>query len=505
MGGDATAGPASVTSRTLELATAPTATVDVLFDDQRVLSAAPREFHEQHSGCRLDWPVTLWPFLRGSTRLVVREHVGGRTLVDAEVSFDAEPHRTAVVDDQGRGLAVDKLGKISPMFDTVDAETTQLLVQTAGRLIADLVDFGVAAFVGYGTLLGAVRGGKLIRHDNDLDLIYFSELTDPASIAFESLAMERFLTGRGWQMDRSRSAFIRAQVPGDPLGSGFIDIFVAFHDGERLYLDQFVWADVAKDSIVPVGQVTLEGIEIAAPRDPAPLLAATYGRDYLVPDPAFKYHRSPELIRATRAWFGNHRLRRPWWERYLQVLHPRPPEVSDLARRAAERLDPDALVVDIGFGHGSDALWLARRGTRVVAVDYVAGSVTALARVAEREGLPVSARQMSLCNVRTCLGLGALLAGEDRPDLTVLMCRDVLDVVEPDARTNFLLLARTALRPGGRALVSFRTALPEADLDQPGVRALDVERFLEEALASGARLLSRDDSAGRSTLELAWR
>ena len=56
---------------------------------------------------------------------------------------------------------------------------------------------GVPAFICYGTLLGAVRNGKLIGHDNDIDIAYVSEHPHPVDVVREGYRVERVLRDDG--------------------------------------------------------------------------------------------------------------------------------------------------------------------------------------------------------------------------------------------------------------------------------------------------------------------
>lgn len=499
---DRATGPTLVSVNQSELVAteAPAGPVDLLFDGRRILSFGPRDLRAVPGGVRYPWPVRLRPYLRGHTDLTLRDHLSGSILFEAPVAFDTTPGRTRVVDRSGMPLAVDKGGNVGPMFEGAREKMLPVLLDTAEQLIAAITEFGAVAFVGYGTLLGAVRNGKVIGHDNDVDLICFSRHPDPVGLLLESLALERFLRQRGWEIDRPRGSFIRVAT-----SQGYLDVFHAFHDGERLYIDQFVWADVPVDAIVPAGTIMLEGRAIAAPRDPGRVLAGIYGPEYLTPDPSFKHRPRHELRRATRAWFGNHRYGRKEWREWATVIHPDEPAVTDLARMVAEQSAPGDTIVDLGCGHGQDSIWLARRGFRVVGTDHVPESAQRLRSSARELHLPLEGWCFSFHGAAKSLMYGALVAATTDPRSLTLIANDLLDVLPVEGRENFWQFARTALLPGGALMVSIRND-PGADHpEQPRVsNPPDPGELLAEGGSHGARVISRHDEDGRTTATIVF-
>lgn len=484
----------------ITLADLPGEVVDVRFDGQRVFSAAPADFKPVNGGFHARWPAGLKPYLRGVTDLAVTTHLSGEVLLEQPLKLGGSRDRISVRDSQGRPLSVTKFGVVTRTFTDTDASTAHDLAANVARLTRDVNEFGVTAFVAFGSLLGAVRNGRLIGHDTDADIAYVSNHQHPTEVGLESFALERFLLSRGWGTERLRIGLLRAVFTDNSGEPQRIDIFTGVHDGARLMIDHFVWAELPMSSLEPLGTVTLEGVEIDAPHDPAALLTATYGPSYLVPDPSFKYEHTLAHDRASYAWLGFYRYRRGPWRRQLrQAAGTRGSRPSSLAQRVSKESSEAATVVDVGCGLGTDARWLAARRYRVLALDYV-DAVTSSQR--DESSPSPEFRRVSLYDTRQTLAAATRLAGE--PGDLVVMARDLLDVLMPDGRTNFWLFCRTALIRRGRLYLEFRTRKRASGSGQPGFRPLKADRVVEQARAHGAHVISREDDKDRTVLVLGW-
>ena len=246
----------------------PESVLDVYFGEHRVFSVAPSSVVTRHGQAHLEWPRSLKQHLRGSTQLRVMEHVSGKVLIDEPIQLGSCTEPISVTDRRGRPLAVDKFGGLVRMFAEADESTAHHLAVEVGRLAEDVNDFGVAGFLAYGSLLGAVRTGRLIGHDTDVDMAYLSNHDHPADIARESFALERFLTDRGWTIERMRIGLVRAVFADQAGDVRHIDIFIAVHDGSRFYLDPYVFVELPRSAIVPLSTVTFEGVRLPAPAEP---------------------------------------------------------------------------------------------------------------------------------------------------------------------------------------------------------------------------------------------
>ncbi|MEV2251734.1 class I SAM-dependent methyltransferase [Streptomyces sp. NPDC050147] len=130
-----------------------------------------------------------------------------------------------------------------------------------------------------------------------------------------------------------------------------------------------------------------------------------------------------------------------FWERHYRSRRPGAARVNPLLAETVSSLDPGA-ALDLGCGAGGDAIWLARQGWRVTAVDI---SATAVERVRER------ARELGIADRVTA----------ERHDLADSFPAGRFDLVSaqyfhtplPLPRARVLRSAARALRPGGHLLI----------------------------------------------------
>ncbi len=188
-------------------------------------------------------------------------------------------------------------------------------------MIAALRDVGVEAFLAYGTLLGAVREGKVIGNDSDADLGYVSHHTHPVDVIRESFRIQRALIGLGYRITRYSALAFKVDVDeGDGVVRG-LDVFGGFLMDGHLHLMGEIREPFEESWIFPLGTTTLEGRTFPAPADPDRLLTATYGASWRVPDPAFHFAPPATTVRRLNGWFRGLRVGRARWDRiYSRVL-----------------------------------------------------------------------------------------------------------------------------------------------------------------------------------------
>jgi SAM-dependent methyltransferase len=435
-------------------------TYDVSFNGRHVWSLVPgRDAKLRDQGYVVAWPKALGRFLSGRADVALRRHVDQDLVaVTSFVFAGREDQLVEITGAQGEALILDKWGRLTKPLSGEGSRLVELLLDEVESLLRFLDDqVGVPAFICYGTLLGAVRNGRLIGHDNDVDIAYLSDKAFPVDVVREGFRVERMLKAAGWRVRRGSGTRLNVQVR---LGDGsvrFVDIFTAHWVEGRLYIPSDTGFELPRTTMLPLTTVELHGRPLPAPADPETLLAATYGEGWRVPDPAFQYSTPTWLSRRLGGWFGGLMARRKHWDSfYAGQWRAVPKKPSAFARWVAVEYPSQRRLVDVGSGTGRDALWFAERhGRPVLGVDFSFKALRRAGKRAERRGLPAAFEELNLHDLRAVLALGARLAHEPEPcDVFV---RLTMNGLEPQGQQHVIRLASMALRRGGSLFLEFRT------------------------------------------------
>lgn len=165
------------------------------------------------------------------------------------------------------------------------------------RYLRDLVDvlttMGHRAFLNSGTLLGFVREGDLIGHDDDIDLglVLTAGTTSDAAVEWVRVIDRLGRSGLlhpGWEEQTIYHA--KMMVPGrEPAGCPRVDLFPAWVVDDSVYVWPHTFGTVAADSLLPLGQQSAHGVDLPVPHRPMDLLASNYGPGWRHPDPAWAF------------------------------------------------------------------------------------------------------------------------------------------------------------------------------------------------------------------------
>jgi hypothetical protein len=473
--------------------------LDVLFDGRRIWSFwLMRDGEPSGGGYVVRWPSALRRFLHGTTRLSVVEHVTGTVVFDEEVRLGEGEQRIAVVNDRGLPLGIDKSLRLAQTFDTRSPEHVKPLLDSIEEVLGALKKAGIDAFPAYGTLLGAVRGGQLIGHDSDADLGYVSEHTQPVDVVRESFRLQRSLADMGYRITRYSGGAFKVDVEEADGSVRGLDVFGGFLFDGYLHLMGEIRTPFEREWIFPLGTCTLEGRVLPAPADTDKFLTATYGPDWRVPDPAYKFGTPESTHRRLDGWFRGTRVKREAWDRTYSRLPTEPPtiEPSPFAEWVVAREGGvPATVIDIGCGRAVDDLWLARQGAKVVGLDYAIRGSLPVAELAADEDVDLELRSMNLCELRSVLTEGARIAR--LPGRRVVTARNIADATNRVGRAHLWRACEMMLRgapEGGRLYVETVVARGQDDpfTRDNHLRTLPVRMVAQELEARGATVVARE-------------
>jgi SAM-dependent methyltransferase len=461
--------PSEVDAQGIVLHDAPSVPLLVHFDEQYVWSFTPgRDGVVEGQSFRIAWPAAMGPFLSGRTRVRVASYDGDVVLHDAEVAFGAGVDRVALVDEQGAPLSVDKVGHLTRAFEETPQSIKQEMLEATLTVLTALKErCGVEGYLCYGALLGAVRQGTMLGHDSDVDLCYYSRHTTPADIIAESFRIQRELRALGWRILRMSAADTKVLWELSDGTISHIDIFPAFTVAGTFY--QFGNRNGSFDvdaHLLPLGTITLEGVEFPAPRHPEEMLSFVYGPHWRVPDPGFRYQDDPLGTRRLDGWFRGLRSEVPAWSAIFKgdAVDRVPAGPSSFARWVEPQLGEGAAVVDVGAGTGRDALWLGAQGHRVLATDFSLPSMTHIKTRRDALGEDrVTAELFILNDTRRLMSLVVALSRDPHH----LYARGLIGSLDSSARQNLFRLAGAVLRGGQSLFLEFSAAVPGADLPLP--------------------------------------
>jgi SAM-dependent methyltransferase len=477
--------------------------LSVHIDGHRVWTARADEAVRADDGiARLRWPPALAERLRGRALVEIRALPSDEVLARSEVVFDASPGGPDLTDDQGARLSLTKYGNLRAAFDSLARQTIDTYLDQAEAVLRALdEDCGRPAFLDYGTLLGAVRDGRMISHDLDIDIGYLSDATGPADAMRDSYEVERILRRRHkWRVQRKDGGLLQVFFPQTDQRRRNIDIFTAFFCDGFMYQVHDTKMPGRRDDILPLSEVTLEGRRMPAPSRPEVLLASLYGPGWRVPDPSFSYDSSVAQ-RTLRSWFVGPRFERDQWAHfYARRGDDVPTTPSDFARWVLPRTDAERLV-DVGSGNGRDAVFFASQGRDVLALDAVPSALNRSRTMAHDTGVTLRARRLNLDSLRETLVAGALDSRE--AGRTDVYARFLVHCLGADSLEHFWRYTAMVLDKGGQAFLEFRTP---ADRGRPKHFAPRRHRFASpddiasSAEAAGGRVVERHVGTGMAVL-----
>jgi SAM-dependent methyltransferase len=465
--------------------------VSVRLDGRRVWSFRPGR--DLTDGA-VSWPVMMRRRLSGTANVQLVDHASGRELGSADVVFGTGRGRAELVDSSGNPLVVDKGGRLQRTFEESSGDARAQLVEAAQRVAEALRgSCGVDAYLAYGCLLGAVRDGRMIGHDADVDLAYLSRHTHPFDIIRENRAIRATLEELGWESSVLSSAAFKIWLPlgGRRVG---IDVFGSFYIGGSFHLMGSLRGELDRSAVLPLGSVELEGVTLPAPADPERFLEFTYGPGWRVPDPAFSFDHEPAVVRRMDSLFRRHRLRyRFWTDFYRSPASDRiPREPSLFARWVDERVEPGSTLLDIGCGDGRDAIWFAQQGHPVVAMDFAGSALRTTERRARARGVEVPTMFVNFEDLQRTLVAGGRLAHQ--PGERHVHARGLLDTLAATGRANFWRFSSMVQRRGGLLFVEFRTPTGRDEPMAFGRHArtfLDPDEAVAEVRAAGGTVVDR--------------
>lgn len=467
---------------------------DVRLDGHRVWSVEIP--YSEHGVISLEWPAPLRARLEGRTRVTVHDSVTGREIGAADARFGRSDDPVEIVDARGRWLAMTKWDRLGPVLEGQDDAVVDRLLHSASSLVAALEERGHEVYIVGGTLLGLVRDGRMLPHDDDVDLAFLCREDNPADIALVSFEMERSLRSLGYTVVRHSLAHLEVEFfneQGEP--DHYVDIFTGFfRDG--LYCQPFALRgpEVTESDLVPTRRREIHGVELPEPANPEAWLAYAYGRGWRVPDPTFKFETPRWTRHRFESWFGVYNSGRVFWDKHYMERDVSTgfADAGSSIKRFLADVPPSARILDLGCGDGRWSVELAQAGHRVTGVDY-SHEALRLARAHDVDGL-VDFRYLNLNDRGALLEFGARML-ETGDEWCIFAHHTVQSITKANRRTVFLFLELVLRGRGFADLTDYTTMSADYEHARPATWHLPTE-WIEEEIAE-RRLQLRIIGRGR--------
>lgn len=428
------------------------------------------------------WPPALVPRLRGQFRVRLRPAGLEDGAAEAVVVLGGSTDSVRLVDHFGRSLVVNKWGRLGHAIADADPGMVDRMLDHVDDIRTVLEKrLGPVVYVTGGTLLGPVREGRILPHDDDADLGYVSGHTHPADVAIESFEIGRLLREAGYDVLRLSVGHLQILFSHEGVPDHYVDVFAGFVMDGVWYQHFPIRTEATRDDLLPTSTVMVEGRPEPAPRTPEIALEANYGPGWRTPDPAFSFELPASTGDRFYGWWADYNVEREDWEDVILLAPPGTAGANDrisaFVRRVHEHTPVSCGVLDLGCGVGTDALALAALGRSVRALDFSRHAIDVARSRAGDPGLDVTFDILNLLDTREVIRLGTELAGS--PRRWAVLGRRLLNALEDRGRDNVFRLCSMLMRHGEAAYFDV-----VADHDYPGIvsyRHLSVDQVVEEA------------------------
>lgn len=162
-------------------------------------------------------------------------------------------------------------------------------LQHMREIVLHLQQFGHSSMLAYGTLLGAIRDGQFVAHDDDVDLLWLTQASSLAETVVESDALVRRLQSIGYTVRRVPN-YLNIHVA-DKNSGAVVDLFPVWTEGNQsfLHMEGMKIRAIETKLLTPPRLACLENQLFPVPHDAPGFLEERYGKSWTIADPYFEW------------------------------------------------------------------------------------------------------------------------------------------------------------------------------------------------------------------------
>ncbi|WP_417248547.1 LicD family protein [Celeribacter sp.] len=173
-------------------------------------------------------------------------------------------------------------------FDFLAAQNSDDLWKAYDTLAGELKLLGLKVFLNSGTLLGAIRDGDFLPHDDDIDVAVILNADNDIDAGKEFSAIRALLQKK--QLLDEHGKHSAGILKLRRINGVQVDLFPAWISrDDQVYVYPHTYGTVAKGDLLDL-KIWKGLSNTLIPSDPAPLLASNYGENWKIPDPYFRFH-----------------------------------------------------------------------------------------------------------------------------------------------------------------------------------------------------------------------
>lgn len=197
--------------------------------------------------------------------------------------------REAVEISHGEGFVFTQHG-VTRSLAAHSAERRQVMLSSINQFLLSLErQAGVKCFFTSGTLLGIIREGDLIGHDDDIDTCYVSNTEDLFNLGLEWYAIRHVINMmEGCEAKSPFPGLLHVTIPCGPSRVRF-DLFTSISLLGRFIQYPLNTTLLETDDVLPLQSIEFFGESVRIPRNPRKHLTANYGPGWTEPDPSFRF------------------------------------------------------------------------------------------------------------------------------------------------------------------------------------------------------------------------